>query len=118
MSKRQTKYNPLWEKDQSWLQKYKNDQFSAYFKICKKTFSVRGSGICLVKQHEKSKTHISGTYELCNKLTCQKGMGSIVELDKSIQFSDKKKITRAETLQAFKCVDGNWSFQSANDKGK
>ena len=45
-------------------------------------------------------------------------MGSIVELDKSIQFSDKKKITRAETLQAFTCVDGNWSFQSANDKGK
>ena len=71
-------------KDQSWLQKCNNDQFSAYFKIFKKIFSVSGGGICLVKQHEKPKTHISKTEELCNQLTFQKGSGSVVEFDKSI----------------------------------
>ena len=41
-----------------------------------------------------------------------------MELDKSIQFSDKEKIKRAEILQALKCVDANCSFQFANDEGK
>ena len=68
MSERQIKYNSLWEKDHSWLQKCKNNKFSAYCKICKKTFSVNGGGIYLVKQHEKTKTHISRTEELYNQL--------------------------------------------------
>ena len=84
MSRRQTKYNSLWEKDHSWLQKCKNDQFLTYFKICKNTFSVSSGGTYLVKQYEKIKTHISRPEELCNQLTFQKGSGSIVELDKSI----------------------------------
>ena len=41
-----------------------------------------------------------------------------MELDKSIQFSEEEKVTRAEILEALKCVDANWSFQSAFDKGK
>ena len=41
-----------------------------------------------------------------------------MELDKNIQFSDEVKITGAEILQALKCADANWSFQSANDEGK
>ena len=93
MSKRQTKYNSQWEKDHSWLQKCKSDQFSPYYKIFKKTFSVSGGGICLVKQHEKNKTHISRTEELCNQLTFQKGSGSVVELDKSIHsFLTRRKL--------------------------
>ena len=102
MSKRQTKYNSLQEKDHSWLQKCKNDQFSSYCKIYKKTYLVSGGGICLVKQLEKTKTHISRTKELCDQLTFQKVKGSVVELDKSIQFSDDKKIKRAEISQALK----------------
>ena len=90
MSKRQTKDNTLWEKDHSWLQKCKNNQFSAYCKICKKAFSVSGGGICFVKQREKTKTHVSRTEEVCNQLTLQKGSSSVVELDKSIQFSRRK----------------------------
>ena len=69
MSKRQIKHNSLWKNDHSWLQKCKNDQFLAYCKICKNTFSVSGGGISLVKQHEKTKTHISITDEFCNQLT-------------------------------------------------
>ena len=118
MSKWQIKQNSLWKKDHSWLQKCKKDQFLAYCKICKKTFSVSGGGISLVKQHEKTKTHISITDEFCNQLTFEKSSGSVVQLDKRIQFSYEEKITRAEVLQTLKCVDSNWSFQSANDEGK
>ena len=82
----------------------KNDQFSAYCKIYKKRFSVSCGGICLVKQHEKTKAHIFRTEELCNQLLFQKGSGSVAELNKSIQFSDEEKITRAEILQALNCV--------------
>ena len=106
MSKKQTKCNSLWEKDHSWLQKCKNDQFSAYCKICKKSFSVSGGGICLVKQHDNTKTHIGRTEELCNQLTFPKGSG--IQLDKSIQFYDEEKTTRAEILQALKCVDAEF----------
>ena len=118
MSRRQTKYNSVCEKDHLWLQKCKNDQFSAYCNICTKTFSLSGGGVCVVKQHEKIKNHISRTEELCNKLIFQKGSDSVVELDKSIQFSDIEKTIRADVFQALKYADGNWSFQSANDKGK
>ena len=106
MSKKQTKCNSLWEKDHSWLQKCKNDQFSAYCKICKKSFSVSGGGICLVKQHDNTKTHSGRTEELCNQLTFPKGSG--IQLDKSIQFYDEEKTTRAEILQALKCVDAEF----------
>ena len=58
--------------------------FSGNCKICQKTFSVSSGGICLVKQHGKTKTHISRTEELCNQLTFQKGSDSVVELHKSI----------------------------------
>ena len=77
--KKADKCNSLWKKHHSWLQKCKNNQFSAYCKISKKTFSVSAGGICLVKQHEKTKTHISRIEELCNQLTFQKGSGSVVE---------------------------------------
>ena len=97
--KRQTKYK--WQKDHTWLWKCKNDQFSAYCKICKKTFSVSGGGIFLMKQHKKTKTNVSSTEELCNQLTFQKDSCSVVELDKSIQFSDKVKITRAKIFTGF-----------------
>ena len=69
MSKRQIKCNSLWEKDHLWLQKCKNGQFASYCLICKRNFSVNGGRICLVKQHEKIKIHISRTEELCNQLT-------------------------------------------------
>lgn len=119
MSKRQTKYNPQWERDHFWIQKTKDDKFSAYCKICKKTFSVSGGGIALVKQHERTKVHESRIQESCNQRTFQKGSGDVLELDKtSIQFSDEEILTRAEIMQALKCVDANWSFQSANDEAR
>ena len=118
MSKRQSKYNSLWDKDHLWLQKCKNDQFSVYCKICKNKSSVSSGGIYLVKQHEQTKTHISRTEELCNQLTFHKGSGIVVELDMGIQFSDAEKITRADNFQVFKYVVANQSIQSANDEEK
>jgi len=116
MFKRQTKYNPQWEKEYPWIQESQDDNFSANCKICRKTFSVSGG---LVKQHEKTKLHDSRTQESRNQLTFQKGSDNVVELDKTtIQFSDEEILTRAEIMQGLKCVDANWSFQSANDEGK
>ena len=43
---------------------------------------------------------------------------AVVELDKSIQFSNEERITKAQILPALKCVDANSSFQLVNDEGK
>lgn len=37
---------------------------------------------------------------------------------KSLTFSEEGKVLNAEILQALKCMDANWSFQSANDEAK
>ena len=119
MSERKTKYNFEWEKEYTWLQKAQNDSFSAQCKWCKKTFSVGGGGICLIKQHEKTKLHVSRAEEQKNQLTFIKDRDNVVELSKkTIQFTDEEKVLRAEILHALKCVDANWSFQSSNAEGK
>lgn len=119
MSKRKTKYNSEWEKEYRWLQKVQNDLFSAHCKLCKKTFSVGGGGICLIKQHEKTKLHVSRVAEQRNQLTFTRDSDNVVELDKKpLLFTDEEKVLKAEILHALKCVDANWSFQSTNDEGK
>ena len=121
MSKRKTKYSSQWETNFTWLQKHKKDPFSANCKICQKEFSVSGGGICLVKQHEKTKVHISKVGEQRSQSTLSKDGDNVVRLQKlkgTFSRTEEEKRLNAEGLHALKCVDANWSFSSANDEGK
>ena len=62
-SKRKTKYNKLWESEFLWIQSCKGDEHLAFCKLCKKSFSISGSGIAQVRSHTNSKLHISREQE-------------------------------------------------------
>ena len=51
------RYNLLWENHYSWIASVQGDKHKAFSKLCLKTFQIDGSGISLVKSHEKTNIH-------------------------------------------------------------
>ena len=59
MSCRKTAYNKIWEREFSWIGPVKDDRYSAYCKLCLRSFRIDCSGFSQAKSHQKSNCHKS-----------------------------------------------------------
>ena len=108
-----TKYCNKWEKTYPWLGKVNQDEYSAYCKLCLKSFRIDNSGISQVKSH--AKCHKAGE-SMSNQRTFEVGQKGDVSLSKnSIILSPEDKVVKAEILQALHIVNKNLSFASAKE---
>jgi len=109
-----TKFNQDWKQQFSWLSSV-SDIYSARCELCRKTFSVKNSGICQVKQHAATEKHVKNEKEMTNqrKFSMQGNLSK-----KSVQLTESDSVQRAELLQALSIIDRNQSFRSANGDSK
>lgn len=118
-----TKFCDEWIKEWGWL-KRTQEPYTAYCKLCKKSFRIDGAGIAQVKIHSKGVKHrevekiISGRSNQARFISLN-AMGNTNEEmtlgRRTIILTDKELTNRAEIIQALKVVDSNWSFSSAAD---
>ena len=95
------------------------NKYSAFCLLCKKTFSVSGSGISQVKPHAGTEKHLGRSKDLEGQSTFRKSSDNVVELTSSkIIFPPGEEVHRAEILHALKVVDSNQSFASADGDGE
>ena len=117
-----TNYQKSWEKEYTWLAPKANDIYSAYCKICLKSFKIDKSGVGQVKSHakchesNKRKAIVSSwqTQRTFNTV----GKGIELSKDKSvIPLTPKEACLKAEVLHALHMVHTNQSFASAENDG-
>ena len=72
-----TKYCNKWEKTYPWHGKVNQDEYSAYCKLCLKSFRIDNSGISQVKSH--AKCHKAGE-SMSNQRTFEVGQKGDVSL--------------------------------------
>ena len=120
MTSRKTKYNNDWETSYKWLKGCVVNKYFAFCLLCKKTFSVSGSGISQVKTRAGTEKHLGRSKDLEGQSTFRKSSDNVVELltSSKIIFSPGEEVHRAEILQALKVVDSNQSFASADGDGE
>ena len=119
MSNRKTKYNSSWEDSYQWIRSCPNDKFSASCIVCKKSFSVAGSGISQLKIHAGSKMHVTRSKVLEGQATLKRSGDNVVLQSSAseVKFSFEENVRKAEIIQALKLVDSNQSFALTNGDG-
>ena len=109
-------YSTKWEDTFKWIQPDSNKE-NAFCKLCNRSFKIDGSGVTQVKSHEKSKDHKerekSATSQDQRRFTVN--ASSVNMTTGNIVLTNEEKIIKAEILQALKCVESNYSFNSASD---
>lgn len=58
MTPRLTKFQPKWLTTYSWISSVNGDIFKAYFKLCKKSFSISSKGEASIREHAQGTKHI------------------------------------------------------------
>ena len=104
-----------------WLSDVKNDNKSAYCKICHRSFRIDNSGVGRVKSHEKchknpKKKRAVATWK--NRITFTvRNEGASLQLGcrSTLVLSEKDQIRKAEITQALHLVEKNISYASAED---
>ena len=114
MTNRKTKYNANWEKEHLWLTAVVQDVYTAFCKLCNKTFRIDGSGLSQVNSHACSNFHKKQVINFSTQRTFSTNADFVPYL-----FGDKLShtdlVAKAEIIQALKFADSNYSFASASD---
>ena len=114
-------YKSLWEASYKWLTSVKNDVYSSYCKICKKTFRNDGSKWSQVQAHARGNKHLALDPEMKDKSqrTLVMVVGNEVEFSKNdTVLKPEDQITKTEILNTLHDVHNNYSFRSTEDDSK
>lgn len=124
-STRQTKYNRDWENNketQGWLTADSASIFSAFCKYCGKSFKISGSGICQIRSHAKSTTHVRNAnlrLNLGNQRPFQRdAAGNLMLQGGNFILTKEETIMKAKILWALNCCYSDFSVQSNNNNNQ
>lgn len=113
MPKAFTKYNKSWENVFPFLQPGPSD-YEAHCLECDLKFSIKHGGKSDVKRHMNRKCHIEKTVKNSAKSVDKNNNEAPVPIT---TLTPQEEVLKAETLQALKVVNSNYSFSSTADDG-
>ena len=121
MPKSSTTYNDAWEKEFDFLTPGKN-LFYAHCTMCNAEIKIQSGGIADVKRHVKSKKHSQHESKPGDTASQNEGNESFPTATDAnnnlvIKLTPNDEVLKAETLQALKVVNSNYSFASCADDG-
>lgn len=114
MGPRNNKYQKIWESIFPWIRPVFGDGSLAYCSYCKVNLNIGSKGRTTLNNHSETVKHKNRVSEFEDSSQRTFSSDGVLTAGSSNSLCKEDLVVRAEILEAFKCVESNRSFQSAD----